>query len=273
MTTTEAKPTARLDAAPPAAPSAGAGPNTVAYVLRIADSCLIHGQRLAEWCGHAPVLEEDIALTNIALDHIGQARLALTLAGQLEGQGRDEDALAFRRIERDYRNVAMLELPNGDFARTVLRCFLWSTFMNLLWAALADSSQAQLGAIAQKSLKETRYHQRHSADWVVRLGDGTDESHRRMARALADLWPYTAEWFTPDDIDAAASRSSLGPDWQTLRSAWLAQVKPVLDEARLAAPPDTPFVSTGKRGVHTEHMGLLLAEMQSLQRAFPGAVW
>jgi ring-1,2-phenylacetyl-CoA epoxidase subunit PaaC len=257
----------------PAEHESKANAHAVTYVLRIADSCLIHGQRLAEWCGHAPVLEEDIALTNIALDHIGQARMLLSLAGQLEGRGRDEDALAFGRLERDYHNVAMLELPNGDFARTVLRGILWSSFMNVLWAALSDSSDDQLAAIAAKSLKETRYHQRHTADWVVRLGDGTDESFRRMNQALADLWPYTAEWFVADEVDAAAAACRLGPSWHSLKPAWLNLVSPVLQEAQLTAPPDTPFVSTAKRGVHTEHMGFLLAEMQALPRAFPGAVW
>jgi ring-1,2-phenylacetyl-CoA epoxidase subunit PaaC len=247
--------------------------HAVDYVLRIADSCLIHGQRLAEWCGHAPVLEEDIALANIALDHIGQARLGLTLAGQMEGAGHDEDALAYLRIEREFRNVTMLELPNGDFARALLRCFLWSSFMQVLWAALADSSNRELGAIAAKSLKETRYHQRHSADWVVRLGDGTDESRRRMNKALAYLWPYTAEWFDADVVDTDAVVSGLGPSWSALKPAWLDQVLPVLQEAQLTAPADTPFLSTGKRGVHSEHMGFVLAEMQSLARAFPGAVW
>ena len=247
--------------------------DAVAYVLRIADACLIHGQRLAEWCGHAPVLEEDIALTNIALDHIGQARMGLSLAGQLEGRGRDEDALAFLRQERDYRNVTMLELPNGDFARTLLRCFLWSGFMELLWAGLADSSDRQLAAIAAKSLKETRYHQRHTADWVVRLGDGTDESHRRIDQALRDLWPYTAEWFAPDEVDAAAVASGLGPSWADLKPAWLAKAAAVLGEAGLAAPPNSAFLSSGKRGGHSEHMGFLLAEMQALPRSFPGAVW
>src|SRR5512145_739689 len=174
------------------------------YVLRIADACLIHGQRLSEWCGHAPVLEEDIALTNVALDHIGQARALLTLAGQLEGRGRDEDALAFLREERDYRNPTLLELPPGDFACTVLRAFLWASFMKVLCQALASSSDTQLAAIAAKSLKEVRYHQQHTGDWVVRLGDGTEESARRMAGALALLWPYTAEWFADDEVDRQA---------------------------------------------------------------------
>jgi ring-1,2-phenylacetyl-CoA epoxidase subunit PaaC len=264
--------TKALDRDDPRAPQS-ADAALVAYVLRIGDSCLIHGQRLAEWCGHAPVLEEDIALTNIALDHIGQARMVLTLAGQMEGRGRDEDALAFLRSEREYRNVAMLELPKGDFAHTVLRSFLWSAFMALLWADLATSGDTQLAGIAAKSLKETRYHQRHTADWVVRLGDGTDESQRRTQQALSDLWPYVAEWFAADEVDAAAQASGTGPSWGTLKTAWLAVVVPVLNEARLTLPPETPFLSTAKRGVHTEHMGFLLAEMQSLPRAFPGAVW
>lgn len=246
---------------------------TQQYVLRIADACLIHGQRLAQWCGHAPVLEEDIALTNIALDHIGQARALLTLAGVLEGAGRDEDTLAFLRSERDYRNPTMLELPNGDFARTLLRSFLWSSFMKLLCEALASSSNAQLAAIAAKSLKEVRYHQQHSADWVVRLGDGSDESQRRMQEALRLLWPYTAEWFVDDEVDAAARQSGLGPAWSSLEAAWRAEVDPVLAEATFPPVAPTPFRSTGKHGLHSEHMGFLLAEMQSLPRAFPGAVW
>ena len=243
------------------------------FVLRLADTALILAQRNAEWCGHAPVLEEDIALTNVALDHIGQARSLLTLAGELEGQGRDEDALAFLRNEREYRNVTMLELPNGDFARTVLRAFLWASFMKLLCEALASSSNAQLAAIAAKSLKEVRYHRQHTGDWVVRLGDGTDESARRMAEALALLWPYTAEWFADDDIDRQAQASGLGPAWSTLKDGWLAEVQPVLAEANLVPLAETPFRTTGKRGVHSEHMGFLLAEMQSLARAFPGATW
>jgi ring-1,2-phenylacetyl-CoA epoxidase subunit PaaC len=167
----------------------------------------------------------------------------------------------------------MLELPNGDFARTVLRAFLWSSFMQALWHALLESTDEQLAGIAAKSLKECRYHQRHMADWVVRLGDGTDESHRRMTQAMADLWPYSAEWFAADEIDVHAQACGLGPAWDTLRSRWLAEVQPVLLHARLAPPAQTPFMSTGKQGRHSEHMGYLLAEMQSLARAYPGAVW
>jgi ring-1,2-phenylacetyl-CoA epoxidase subunit PaaC len=246
---------------------------TLAYLLRIGDACLIHGQRLAEWCGHGPVLEEDIALTNIALDHIGQARLCLSLAGELEGRGRDEDALAYLRSEGEFFNVTMLELPNGDFGRTVLRSFLWSAFMGVLWQALGHSRHEQLAAIADKSLKECRYHQRHAGDWVVRLGDGTPESQARMTTAMNELWPYTAEWFVSDAVDEAAQASGLGPDWKQLEPDWRKVVLPVLSAAGLAPPADTPFRSTGKTGRHSEHMGFLLAEMQSLARAFPGAVW
>lgn len=245
----------------------------VQYVLRIADSSLIHGQRLSQWCGHAPMLEEDIALTNIALDHIGQARALLTLAGQIEGTGRDEDALAFLRSEREYFNLTMLELPNADFARTMLRGFLWSALLGALWPGLGVSSNSQLAAIAAKCAKETRYHQRHCADWVRRLGDGTQESHRRIGNALADLWPYTAEWFADDAVDAQACAAGLGPAWSTLEALWLKAVTPVLADARLTPPPGSAFRSSGKFGRHSEHMGFLLAEMQALPREFPGAVW
>ncbi len=243
------------------------------YVLRIADSSLIHGQRLGAWCGHAPALEEDIALTNIALDHIGQARALLTLAGELEGRGRDEDVLAYSRIEREFFNVTMLELPNGDFARTMLRGFLWSSFLGALWPQLKASSNPQLSAIAAKCAKETRYHERHCAEWVRRLGDGTQESHRRIAAALVDLWPYTAEWFADDTVDAHATATGLGPAWSTLLDAWQHVVQPVLREAGLSVPAPSAFLSTGKVGRHSEHMGFLLAEMQSLAREFPAGVW
>ncbi len=246
---------------------------TVQYVLRIADSCLIHAQRLSQWCGHAPVLEEDIALTNIALDHIGQARALLTLAGQMEGRGRDEDALAYQRSEREFCNVTMLELPGGDFARTLLRGFLWAAFLGVLWPRLATSSNPQLSAIAAKCAKETRYHERHCADWVRRLGDGTPESHQRIATALNELWPYSAEWFVDDAVDAQAAATALGPAWSTLQSAWLGVVQPVLVEAGLSPPAMKGFRSTGKAGRHSEHMGFLLAEMQSLAREFPAGVW
>jgi ring-1,2-phenylacetyl-CoA epoxidase subunit PaaC len=252
------------------------------YVLRLADTCLVLGQRLAEWCGHAPVLEEDIALANMALDLIGQARALLTHAGGLEGRGKarvfDEDQLAFLRDERDYLNVTLVELPNGvnggrDFAFTVVRNLMLATFLERLWQHLAASSDAELAAIAGKAVKEARYHRQHAADWVVRLGDGTDESRRRCVAALAELWRYTPELFESDAVDDAAQSTGLGPRWADLREAWRADMQAVLDEAGLEVPADTAFRSSGKRGVHSEHMGYLLADMQYLQRAFPGGVW
>lgn len=243
------------------------------YVLRLGDSALILGQRLSEWCGHGPVIEEDIALTNAALDLLGQARLLLTHAGALEGRGRDEDALAFLRREHEYRNLTICELPNVDFGRTILRNFLFAAFQLPLWEALASSGDAQLAAIAAKSAKEARYQLHHAADWTVRLGDGTEESHARMQRALDDLWPYTAEFFAPDPVDAAIEAAGIGPAWSSLAPAWEREVLPVLESATLAVPARTPFLSRGKQGRHSEHLGHLLAEMQYLQRTYPGAKW
>lgn len=245
----------------------------VQYLLRIGDTCLVLGQRLAEWCGHAPVLEEDIAMANMALDLIGQARAVLTLAGQAEGRDHDEDQLAFLRDERDYRNPTLVELPRGDFAFTVVRNTMVATFLKLLWERLQESSDAGLAAIAGKAVKEARYQQQHAADWLVRLGDGTGESHRRSVSALEELWRYGPELFESDAVDEAAASSGLGPRWSELREPWLAEMRSVFDEATLPMPAESPFRSTGKRGVHSEHMGLLLAEMQTLQRSFPGGAW
>lgn len=253
--------------------TAVAGAAHLEYVLRLGDSALVLGQRLSEWCGHGPVIEEDIALTNAALDLLGQARLLLTHAGSLEGRGRDEDALAFLRQEHEYRNLTICELPNADFGRTILRNFLFAAFQLPLWEALSSSSDAQLAAIAGKSAKETRYQLRHAADWTVRLGDGTEESHARMQRALDDLWPYTAEFFAPNAIDAAVEAAGIGPAWSALAPAWERAVLPVLDTATLTVPARTPFLSRGKEGRHSEHLGHLLAEMQYLQRTYPGAKW
>lgn len=256
----------------------------VRYVLRIADTALIHAQRLSEWCGHGPVLEEDIALSNLALDSLGQARALLTHAAALEGQGFDEDRLAFLREEHQFLNLTLVEQPlrkpsthspGGDFADTVLRNLLVATWLKLLYGRLQGSSDATLAAIAAKSLKEVRYHQQHAADWVVRLGDGTDESARRLRAALARAWPYTAEMFEADEVDAAAAASGLGPSRAELRAPWQAEVQAVLAEARAdaACPADTPFVSTGTLGRHSEHMGFILAELQYLQRRYPGGAW
>jgi ring-1,2-phenylacetyl-CoA epoxidase subunit PaaC len=252
------------------------------YVLRLADTCLILAQRLGEWCGHAPALEEDIALTNIALDLVGQSRLLYALAGQLSGH--TEDQLAFLRDERDYLNLTLVELPNGirkgqnfglgnDFAFSILRVFAVASFLKPLLQRLQTSNDAELAAVAGKALKEVRYHQQHAGDWVVRLGDGTDESHRRMQDALNQLWPYTTEMLSSDAIDEAAHDAGLGPRFGDVKADWLTDVDAVLTAATLQAPKASAFVSTGKVGRHSEHMGFLLTDMQYLQRSFPGGVW
>lgn len=246
------------------------------YLLRVADTCLILGQRLSEWCGHAPVLEEDIALTNTALDLIGQARALLSHAGRPAEPGAialDEDQLAFLRDERDYLNITMVELPRGDFAFTVLRNVMVATFLKILWQRLAASSDAELAAIAGKAIKEARYHQQHAGDWVLRLADGTAESRQRIEAALGQLWRYTAELFESDSVDAQAAATGLGPSWAELREPWHAEMGELLREAQLTPPADSAFRSTGKRGVHSEYLGHMLTEMQYLQRAYPGGVW
>ena len=246
-----------------------------AYLMRIGDSCLIHAQRLAEWSGHAPILEEDIALTNLALDLVGQARALLTHVGQQSGF--DEDQLAFLRNERDFLNFTLVELPGRragrDFADATVRNLLLAAWMNVLWARLEASSDAEIAAIAGKAVKESRYHVAHAADWVVRLGDGTDESGKRMRQAVDRLWPYTAELFETDAVDTAAAESALGPMRVALKADWDAIVAPVFAEAGLQIPATGAFRSTGSRGMHSEHMGFLLAEMQTLQRSFPGGRW
>lgn len=243
------------------------------YLLRLADTSLILGQRLSEWCGHGPVLEEDLALTNVALDCIGQARLLLTHAAAVEGQGRDEDQLAFLRDEGRYRNLTIVELPNGDFGATVVRNLLVNAWQAQVWASLPASTDRTLAAVAEKSAKETRYHVSHAAEWTIRLGDGTDESHGRLQSALDRLWPYTAECFAADPVDEAVAAAGIAPLCSTLESAWLGTVVPVLEEATLTVPVRSPFRSRGKAGVHTEHLGHLLAGMQHLQRAYPGGQW
>ena len=255
---------------------------TLQYLLRIADSCLIHAQRLAEWCGHGPVLEEDIALTNMALDLLGQSRALLTHAAGVEGQGFDEDQLALLRDERQFFNATLVEqpmrrssahAPGGDFADAVLRNFLLAAWLLPWWTALQQSSDTTLAAIAGKAVKEARYHRQHAADWVVRLGDGTAESASRLRNALARAWPYTHEWFVDDAVDAAAQSSGIGPARSSLQAAWLADVRAVFAPALLEVPAATPFLSTGMQGRHSEHLGFVLAEMQSLQRQYPGGRW
>ena len=245
----------------------------VPALLRFADGSLVLSQRLAACCGHGPALEEDIALANIALDLLGQARLLLSHAGLLEGQGRDEDALAYWRVENEFHNPVLCELPNGDFAQTCLRAFFYVAWQAELWIALSASADSTLAGIAQKSAKETRYHCEHLAAWVVRLGDGTPESHRRQQRALDYLYPYANELFFDDDTDRATAAAGLGPLPSTLEAAWRAHIAQVIQEATLSLPAAVPFYSTGRQGRHSECFGFLLAEMQSLARAHPGANW
>lgn len=243
------------------------------YLLRLGDTSLILGHRLSEWCGHGPVLEEDIALSNIALDLIGQARLIYTHAGAIEGQGRDEDAIAFLRDAPDWKNILMVEQPNGDFAMTIARQFLVDCFHVELFNALAMSGDPELAAIAAKSLKEVTYHRRHSGEWVIRLGDGTQESHHRIQHAFNDLWIFTDELFETDALDAAIVEAGIGPDLSSLRPAWDKMVDAVLAEASLIRPKCDIPRSGGRTGQHSEYLGFLLAEMQFLQRAYPGQEW
>ena len=243
------------------------------YLLRLGDTSLVLGQRLGEWIGHAPALEEDLGLANLSLDLIGQARLLLTYAGEVEGRGRDEDALAYFRNEDEYRNLTLAEQPNGDFAQTIVRQCLLDAWQHEVYTALCGSSDARLAAIAAKSLKETKYHLRYSAGWLVRLGDGTAESQRRAQRALDELWRFTTEMFVPDAVDAEIAAAGIAPPLAAIAAGWAERVGAVLGEAKLVPPTDVPYSWHGKRGQHSEHLGYLLAEMQSLQRAHPGAQW
>jgi ring-1,2-phenylacetyl-CoA epoxidase subunit PaaC len=244
----------------------------VEYALRLGDDALMTAQRLAEWCSRAPEMEEDVALTNIALDQLGAARLFLTYAGELEGAGRDEDALAFLRTDREFRNCLLVELPGGDFAVTMTRLLFLSHYQLLLYDALADSRDDRLAEIAAKLRKESAYHVDHSSLWTVRLGDGTDESHRRMQTALDELWPYTHELFEPDPLyDRLGADVAVAPE--RLRDRWVFEVDRVLAEATLQRPTDGWRPTGGRRGLHTEYLSYLLAEMQVLHRAHPGARW
>jgi ring-1,2-phenylacetyl-CoA epoxidase subunit PaaC len=243
------------------------------YVLRLGDASLVAAQRLSEWIGHAPAVEEDLGFANIALDLLGQARLLLAYGGEIEGKGRTEDSLAFLRGEREFLNPTLVEQPNGDFGHTIVRQSLIDAWQLELYERLAGSSDVRLAAIAAKAVKETRYHLRYSSGWLVRLGDGTPESHARVQKALDALWPLTRELFDADDVDREMAGLGVAPDLAQLHAAWLARVEPVLVEATLKRPPDRPFSWYGKRGQHGEHLGYLLAEMQHMQRTFPGASW
>jgi ring-1,2-phenylacetyl-CoA epoxidase subunit PaaC len=245
----------------------------VLYTLRRADDALILGHRLSEWCGHAPMLEEDMALANMGLDLLGQARALYGYAAEVEGKDNDEDTFAYLRDVRQYRNLLLVEQPNGDFARTMVRQFFYAVFADLYWRAMIKSTDATLAAIAAKSEKESAYHVRHSSEWMVRLGDGTEESHRRAQTGIDDLWAYTGEMFAVDSSERALIDCGIAVDPATLRPHWLKTVSSVVGEATLALPKSDWMQQGGRDGRHSEHLGHLLSELQSMQRSFPGATW
>ena len=245
----------------------------VLYTLRRADDALILGHRLSEWCGHAPMLEEDMALSNIALDLLGQARELYSYAVKVEGKDNDEDKFAYLRDVRQYRNLLLVEQPNGDFAHTLVRQFFYSAFADLYWRAMMKSADATLAAIAAKSEKESAYHLRHCSEWIVRLGDGTEESRARAQVAIDDLWAFTGEMFAVDDAERALIDAGTAIDPAALHSQWLKTVSEIMDEATLALPKSDWMQQGGRSGRHSEHLGHLLSELQSMQRTFPGATW
>lgn len=247
--------------------------NHFEYVLRLGDNALILGQRLSEWCGHSPFVEEDVALANTALDHVGRARMLLTHAGEIEGEGRTEDDLAYQRYEGAYRNFLITELPIGDFAFTMVRQFLMDAYHFYLFEGLTQSSDETLAAIAAKAVKESRYHLKRSSQWVCKLGDGTEESHEKTQQAVDRIWRFNSELFDLDEIDEAAMAAGVAPDLAEIESSWHAAVDRCLSEATLTRPEPAPLAASGRAGRHTEHLGYLLAEMQYLQRAYPGLTW
>jgi ring-1,2-phenylacetyl-CoA epoxidase subunit PaaC len=254
--------------------SAATGPAPLfEYLLRLGDTSLVLGQRLGEWIGHSPALEEDLGLANLSLDLVGQARLLLTYAGEVEGKGRDEDTLAFFRDAPQFVNLTLAEQPNGDFAQTIVRQVLLDAWQMEIYEGLSNSADTRLAAIAAKALKESRYHFRFSSGWLVRLGDGTEESHRRAQNAVDGLWRFTHELFTPDEVDEQTAAAGIAPRLSELQPRWSARIDEVLREATLDRPASSRYAWHGKRGVHTEHLGHMLTEMQHLQRTYPGAQW
>jgi len=243
------------------------------YLLRLGDDSLILGHRLSEWCGHGPILEEDIAMTNISLDLIGQATSLLKYAGEVEGKGRDEDKLAFLRIEKQYRNNLLVEQPNGDFGVTMMRQFLFDAYRFPLFEALQHSKDEQLAGIAEKSLKETKYHYRHSAEWIIRLGDGTDESHRRVQTAMNSIYRFAADIFMADEVEKGLEVAGVLPNMSKVKEEWMKNIKFVLSEATIQFPDNDWEQRGGRLGNHSEHLGFLLAEMQYMQRTYPNMEW
>lgn len=245
----------------------------VKYLLRLGDDALIIGQRLGEWCSNGPVLEQDIALTNMALDHIGRARLLYQYAAKLLGNNHTEDTLAYKRDAHEFENLLLLEQPNGHWGDTVAQLFAYDTFNFFLWDKLTQSKDAQLAGIAQKAIKEVSYHAQWSAEWVIRLGDGTEESKQKMQQALEDVWMWTGELFESSPVEQMVAEAGIGIDPTTLRDAWNSKVNQVLDLATLARPADGWMQTGGRKGVHTEYLGFILAELQFLPRAYPDATW
>ncbi len=247
--------------------------NLFQYLLRLGDDRLVLGHRLSEWCGHGPILEEDIALANIALDLVGQATLFLKLAGQTEGKGRTEDDLAYFREAIDYRNVHLVELPKGDYAFTIVRQFFFDVFSYHVLEQLQQSRNSDIAGIAAKGFKEVRYHVRHSSEWVLRMGDGTEESHMRAQNAVNQLWRFTGEMFQADDVDRAMLNEGIGADVEGIKPKWETVVNDVLCRATLSVPNEPPAMTGGRRGRHTESLGHMLSEMQIVARSHPGAQW
>lgn len=243
------------------------------YCLRLGDNSLVLGHRLSEWCGHGPILEEDIALTNISLDLIGQCRMTMTYAGEVEGKGRSEDDLAYLRDVYDFRNALLVERPNGHYGDTITRQFLFDAFNHALHQRLQFSADETLAAYARKAIKEIIYHLRHSSDWMIRLGDGTEESHEKVQTSLNGLWMYSGELFEADEVDQILLDSGVAVDLKLVHQEWNETVNKVLSEATLQRPAEGWMQTGGKRGTHSEHLGFLLAEMQFMQRAYPGATW
>lgn len=244
------------------------------YLIRLSDDRLILGHRLSEWCGHAPVLEEDIALANMALDYLGQANALLDYAAMLNEDWENADHLAYWRDDREFRNIKLVELPKGDFAFTIAREFLFSVYSRLFHTVLQSSADKQLGGMAAKALKEDLYHVRHSRDWVLRLGDGTEESHKRLQNAIDEIWTYTGELFFMDEIDETLIDLNIGVDLNKIRSDWETEVSKTLAEATITHPDKNQFMASGgRKGLHTEHLGFLLQEMQFLTRSHPEASW
>jgi ring-1,2-phenylacetyl-CoA epoxidase subunit PaaC len=247
--------------------------NIFEFTLRIADDSLILGHRVSEWCGHGPILEEDIALTNIALDLVGQATNLLEYAAKLSESNKTADDLAFLRFDREYRNLLLVEQPNEDFAYTITRQFFFDLFRKYFFEKLMFSADSNLAGIAEKSLKETKYHLKHSSEWMIRLGDGTDESHNKVTNAVNDLWVYTNEMFLMDEVELELLKENISVDLSEIKKEWMNHIQLIFDEATLSVPETKWQQKGGRTGMHSEHLGFLLAEMQFMQRAYPGMEW